>query len=44
MQLELIIIISSVILYSIKYHRLNNYKENYENSKNYTLNSIIIKK
>ena len=42
MLFEVFIIISSIILYSIKYHRLNNYKENFENK--YILNSIIIKK
>lgn len=41
MLFEVFIIISSIILYSIKYG-LNNYKENFENK--YILNSIIIKK
>ncbi len=42
MQFEVFIIISLIILYSIKYDRLNNYKEKFENR--YILNSIIINK
>ena len=42
MPFEVFIIILSIILYISKYHRLNNYKENFENK--YILNSIIIKK
>lgn len=42
MQFELFIILTSVILYSMKYHRFNKYKQNYE--KVYNLNKIIIYK
>lgn len=40
MPFELIILFSSMILYSMKCHRLNSYKINYE--KSYNLDRIVI--
>jgi hypothetical protein len=41
MPFELVIIFSSIILYSFKLHRLNEYNKKFEN---YKLEKIIIKK
>jgi hypothetical protein len=42
MQLELVIVVSSMILYSLKCYRLNSYKKKFENGELYTLNDIVI--
>lgn len=44
MQFELLIIITSIIVYSMKYKRYDIYKKQYENNKIYNLNNIVIYK
>lgn len=44
MQFEVIIIITSIIIYSIKYHKLESYRKMYENNRTYDLNRIVIYK
>lgn len=44
MQIEILVIVSSILLYSLKYNRFNKLKKNYENNNIYNLNKIVIVK